>query len=103
MGTVQSSNSRGRSCRLPICGTLTILWTLGPLAAGAEPVVLRGESIRISISTTGSKQRERVEIRDGADWVAALDTQDAVTQVRVAGKDRGCSVDRKSTRLNSSH
>jgi len=92
MGTVQNSNSRGRSCLLPICGTLTILWTLGPLAAGGGPVVLRGESIRISISTTGSKQRELVEIRDGADWVAALDTQDAVTQVRVAGKDRGCSV-----------
>ncbi|SRR6266540_5994040 len=55
MGTVQTSNSRGRCCLLPLCGTLAILWALGPLAAGAEPVVLRGESIRISISTARSR------------------------------------------------
>src|SRR5262245_30843004 len=91
MWMIQKGKSRGRSFLSAICGTL-MLCALGPLATGAEPVVLRGESIRISISTMGSKQRELVEIRDGSDWVTALDTQDAVTRVRIAGEGRGCSV-----------
>jgi len=90
MRITQNGNSRVGSYLAPVCGTLTILCALGPLAAGAKPIVLSGERIRISISTTASKQRELVEIRDGAHWVAALDTQGSVTRVRVAGKDRGC-------------
>jgi len=60
------------------------------MTAGADPVMLTGPRIRVSIPALGSGQRELIEIRDGKTWAAALDTQGSVTRIRFAGKDRGC-------------
>lgn len=88
----KSGNSRGKKCVARLCGWLVVLSLSAPVAVGADPVVLRGEKVRISISAAGTTYRERVEIRDGTNWNVALDTLESVTRVRVAGKTLGCSV-----------
>jgi len=75
-----------------LCTALTILCAAWPTTARAEPVVLAGAKIRISISALGSEQRELIEIRDGETWADALDTQGPVTRVRVLGEDRDCNL-----------
>lgn len=80
-------------CLAPLCSMLAFIVVSGPAPAGAEPVVLAGAKVRISISTIENEQRELVEIRDGEAWVAALDTKGAVTLERTSGQDRGCSIE----------
>lgn len=93
---LSKSSYAHRSYLACLCGLLFILCMPRPKAIGAEPVMLSGENIRIRVSAAGPKPRELVEIRGGAGWTAALDTQRSVTQVRSAGRYSGCSV-RKAT------
>jgi hypothetical protein len=83
-------DSRRKSCPAHLYALLTIIAPAVTLAVGAEPLVLTGERIRLSISRSGSEPRELIEIRDGESWAAALDTQGPVTRQRTAGEDRGC-------------
>ena len=91
MWTNEGADSRGRNCLACLCGWLAFLWLAAPIAPAAEPVVLNGNTLRISVSAAGTEYRELVEIRDGAGWVAALDTSAPVVRVRAGGKTLGCS------------
>jgi hypothetical protein len=91
-------NSEGEISSRPGCyyalvwALLAMVCTVGPMTAAAEPVVLTGEQIRVSITPSVAEQRELIEIRDGDTWAAALDTPGAVTRQRVSGEDRGCNL-----------
>jgi rhamnogalacturonyl hydrolase YesR len=87
----EGGDSRVRNCVAYLWGLLVVSCLAAPVALGAEPVVLNGDTVRITISAEGTTYRELVEIRDGSVWAAALDTQESVTQVRVAGKTLGCT------------
>jgi hypothetical protein len=83
-------DSRRKSYAARLCAMLAMMCSPRPISVGAEPVVLTGARVRISISALGPEQRELIKIRSGEAWADALDTQGSVTRVRVAGKDRGC-------------
>lgn len=61
-------------------------------AAATSPSVLRGDRIRVVVSTVESGPAETVQILDGKSWVPALDTSASLTQVRAAGKTEACRV-----------
>ena len=87
----EGRDSRGKNCIARLWGLLVVLGVSAPVAVGAEPVVLNGDTVRITISAGGATYRELVEIRDRAGWVAALDTSESVIRVRAGGKTLGCS------------
>lgn len=87
----KSGDSPRRNCFVYPCAWLAFLLLSAPLAPAAEPVVLEGNTLRISVSAAGTGYRELVEIRDGESWVAALDTSESVVRVRAGGKTLGCS------------
>src|ERR1035437_6460890 len=87
----EGGDSRGRNCLGCLCRWLAFLWLSASIALAAEPVVLNGKTLRISVSAAGAEYRELVEIRDGGGWVAALDTSESVIRVRAGGKTLGCS------------
>ena len=91
MGLNEGRDSRRSNFVSCVCSLVACLCLSAPIALAAEPVVLNGNSVRISVTAAGTQYREWVEIRDGAGWVTALDTSASVIRIRAEGKTLGCS------------
>jgi len=56
------------------------------------PGTLTGENVRVQVSGAGAERREVVQIRDGGNWVDALDSHGSVLQIK-ASQQAACMVE----------
>ena len=71
-------DSRGKNYPAYFCALLAIILFALPMAAGAEPVALTGERIRLSISGLGPEQ-----LNEGRDLALTTDFRTVLSEVLI--------------------